>query len=444
MARNLLREAGPRRLARAADPVLKPLPRMEIASSCKVPAALARRLREEREALTHEWLEQIAARVELDPNRVFPSDELLDHVPLLLDGIADHLENPGDEIAADAPVVAKALELGELRYSQGFDARQILREYEILGTVLFDFLSEAVEETGETATPAELLACGQRIFRAVSAIQQVTTERYLRMAGAAVRDRENRLRSFNRTVSHELKNRIGAVLGAAQILEDPELAADPERRVRFARMVVENAHAMQGVLDTLLDLSRMEDARRHRHVTLPLVAAEAVRQLGEMARQQGVELRMAPGLPEIEVESGALELCLTNYLSNAIKYADRSKPGRWVELRAGLREQDGTRRLVVEVEDNGLGVPPEARERLFSRFYRAHAETAPEVGGHGLGLSIVRETMESLGGDAWAEFGEEGGSRFLLSLPCRREADRMAVRAAGEAEAGMVETASGG
>jgi signal transduction histidine kinase len=440
MARNLLREASPRRVSRPADQLLKPLSRMEIASRCKVPAALARRMREERETLTREWLDRIAERVELDPNRVFPTDDLLDHVPLLMDGIADYLENPGDEIAAEAPVVAKALELGELRYAQGFDARQILKEYEILGTVLFGFASEAVEGTGESATGAELLACGQRLFRAVSAIQQVTTERYLRMASAAVRDRENRLRSFNRTVSHELKNRIGAVLGAAQILEDPELAADPERRARFARMVVENAQAMQGVLDTLLDLSRMEDSRRNRHVTLPLVAADAVRQLGEMARQQGVELRVAPDIPPIEVEAGALELCLTNYLSNAIKYADRAKPDRWVELRAGLREQDGACRLVVEVEDNGLGVPPEARERLFSRFFRAHLETAAEVGGHGLGLSIVRETMESLGGDAWAEFGEEGGSRFLLSIPCRREADRMAARAT---EADSVEAASG-
>src|SRR3982751_5993457 len=180
---------------------------MEINPSCPLAAPLAERLRAARAELTLRWLQRIAARVSIDRNKVFPSDTLLDHVPVLIDGIADYVENPAEEVAADVPVVAKAMELGELRYAQGFDAYQIFKEYELLGGVLFNFLGGVVDEIDLPCTRAELLRCAHRVFHAVSIIQQVTTMHFLRKTGEQVREREGRLRSFNRTVSHELKNR---------------------------------------------------------------------------------------------------------------------------------------------------------------------------------------------------------------------------------------------
>jgi signal transduction histidine kinase len=404
---------------------------MEININCRLAGALAERMRESREDLTRRWLERIAARVEIDPNRVFPTDELLDHVPLLMDRIADYLQDPADEIAADAPVTGKAIELGELRWSQGFDAHQILKEYEILGGVLFAFLVRTVDEVDEECTRSELLACAQRLFRAVSVIQQVTTTHYLQLAAEKVNEREERLRSFNRMVTHELKNRISSVLGAGQLLADPDIASDEGQRTRFAQMVVQNAVGMQAVLENLLELSRMDPGvRRQRNVLLPGVAGEVCRQLREMAQSRGVAVRMTD-LPEVEVNAAALELCLTNYVSNAIKYSDPEQPERWVEVRGRLDGAEGGPKceLVIEVVDNGLGVPEEKREQLFTRFFRAHGETVTGVEGTGLGLSIVRETLEAQGGRAWAEFDLEHGSRFLMSLPCRRAADRQAAAA---------------
>jgi signal transduction histidine kinase len=397
---------------------------MEITINCALTAALAERMRAGREELARRWLDRIAARVDIDPNHVFPTDELLDHVPQLLERIADYLEDPAEEIAARAPVVDKALELGGLRWSQGFDAHEILKEYELLGGVLFQFLVREVDDIPHPCTRPELLACAHRLFRAVSVIQQLTTEQYLRLAAEAVREREERLRSFNRMVTHELKNRISSVLGAGQLLEDPGISADPARRARFAAMVTQNAEGMQELLRNLLELSKMDaDSRRQRNVPLPRAAAEVCRQLREMAQAAGVQVRVEP-LPDVEVNAGAVELCLTNYLSNAIKYADSARAERWVRVHGALRGEDGRREVVVVVEDNGLGVPEEAREHLFSRFYRAHGPDV-QVEGTGLGLSIVRETVEGLGGRAWAEFHGEG-SRFLLALPCRRARDRPA------------------
>jgi signal transduction histidine kinase len=397
---------------------------MDITINCRLAGALARELRASKEELIRRWLDRIAARVALDPNQVFPTDELLDHVPLLMEGIADYLEDPADEISADVPVVAKAIELGELRYEQRFDAHQILKEYEILGGVLFAFLVRSVDGIPEPCTRSELLACAHRLFRAVSIIQQHTTSHYLRLGAEQVRERENRLRSFNRMVSHELKNRIGAVLGAGQMLQEEWIAGDEEKRARFSRIVIQNAEAMQEVLNNLIEISRMEaDVRRHRNVLLPEAAAEVVRQLREMAKERGVDVRLDGELPPVEVNAAAVELCLSNYVSNAIKYSDPSKPERWVRIHAYVGGAEDGCETVVQVSDNGMGVPEEARGKLFQRFFRADRDRTSGVEGTGLGLSIVKETVDSVGGRAWAEFPGEG-SVFAIALPCRRSGER--------------------
>ena len=403
-------------------------------SACPLALTLARSIREAKRDLTARWLERISARVSIDINRVFPTDELLDHVPLLMDGIADYLENPADEIVADVPVVAKARELGELRHAQGFDTYEILKEYELLGGVLYTFLAESVDGIEEPCTRRELLVCAHRLFRAIEVIQQTTTMHFLALAARQVREREERLRGFNRMVSHELKNRVGAIIGARAMLGEEYLAA-PQRE-RFLGMIGENAAGIRAVLDNLVSLSRLDsDSRQQRNVQLPQAAGEVVRQLREVARARGVAVELSD-LPEIEVNAAAVELCLTNYISNAIKYSDPAKPERWVRVLGELhncveeavdgRPEDNERcELVVCVRDNGLGVPPEARERLFERFYRAHEGTAKGVEGTGLGLSIVRETVTALGGRAWAEH-YEGETVFAFALPARREADAMA------------------
>jgi signal transduction histidine kinase len=159
------------------------------------------------------------------------------------------------------------------------------------------------------------------------------------------------------------------------------------------------------------------------------------RQLRELARGRQVELRVAGELPEVEVNAAAVELCLSNYVSNAIKYANMSAPHRWVEVYAtvdAIGADNAECELVVRVGDNGLGVPVEKRGQLFERFFRAH-EHVTNVEGTGLGLSLVQETAESLGGRAWVDFSETG-SVFAFSLPCRRDADRISAGTARSAE----------
>jgi signal transduction histidine kinase len=385
---------------------------------------LANELRKNREEIVARWLERISARVTLDAGEVFPTQELLNHVPLLIDGIADFLEQPGVDLDDSTPVTAKAMELGALRHSQGFDVYQILKEDEILANIIFTLLRPAAEKLD--TTPELLLICWERIGQAIELIRQATVTHFLRLAAERVNEREDRLRLFNRMVAHELKNRIGAIRGGAHMLEEDWI--DNEQRVRFHRMVLDNSEALHRLLGDLESLSRLEsDARQRRNVLLPQAAAEAARQLREVAQKRNIEVRLAPDLPPVEVDAAAAELCLANYISNAIKYSNRDRKDSWIEISGELvypRQDYGE--LVVKVRDNGIGIPANARGKLFEQFYRAHDETVtPE--GTGLGLSIVRQTAESLGGRAWAEFPDNGETVFAFAFPSRRADDAAAA-----------------
>ena len=381
---------------------------MDLTAPCPLAGVLAQRMRDEQEQLTMRWLERISQRVNLHPNRIFPTEQLLDHVPILILGIAAYIEDPGQPVSADTPVIAKAMELGALRHSQGFDEYELLKEYEIFGGILYSFLASAVDDIDQPCSRSELVLCAHRLYQAITLIQQATTTQFLALMKERLSEREDRLRAFNRTLTHE---------------QIPEIA-DAERE-RLVGIVVRNMESMRVALDNLLELTRLSsDSRQQRHVLLPRAAAEVVRQLREVARSRQAIVRVQSDLPEVEVNAAAVELCLMNYLSNALKYADSQKPERWVEISGRIEpaSNDLSAFVVMAVTDNGVGVPAPHRDKLFERFFRAGVDSATGVEGTGLGLSIVRETVEALGGHAWAEF-DHGKSVFAFSLPVRRATD---------------------
>ena len=316
------------------------------------------------------------------------------------------------------------MELGALRHAQGFDAYELLKEYEMLGEIIFDFLAETAEGIKEDVPRRDFLACWQRVFQAIELIRQATMSHFLRLSAAQINERENRLRKFNRTVAHELKNNVNAIANASSMMG--ESWTDEAERKQFETIVAKNAESLKHVLENLESLSRTQgDARHCRNVLLPEAATEAVRELEEAAKAKGVEVRIADDLPGVEVDAATVELCLMNYVSNGIKYSDRDKGQRWVSINASVEGPDTERdrEVVIRVTDNGIGVPADKREQLFEEFYRAHGETVTDADGTGLGLSIVRETVESIGGRAWAEFPDGEGSVFAFSLPSRRRDD---------------------
>ena len=310
----------------------------------ELPARMAARLRAARSEIVRRWLERIIARVTVEPEHVFPTEELLNHVPILVDGIADYLEHGETPAEGSVPLDAKAMELGALRYAQGFDAYEILKEHELLAGILFSFMRELLPEF-EDATADEVALCWQSVAEVTDHIRQATMTHFLRISAEQVRLREERLRRFNRMVSHELKNRVGAIRGASGLLLEPWL--EPAQVAQFHRIVAQNAEGLQRVIENLVALSRIDsDARQQRNVLLPQAAAEVIRQLRDSAKLNGVAVRLDPDIPAVEVDAAAVELCLANYVSNAIKYADPKQPTCTVVI---------TGELIVPIESSPAG-----------------------------------------------------------------------------------------
>src|SRR6266513_3584371 len=245
-------------------------------------AILSDRLRTAKQELVTQWLDRITARVAISSKRVFPTHELLNHIPLLIEGIAGYLKRPERDIDAKAPVVAKAMELGALRHSQGFDAYEFLKEYEMLSEIVFAFLTDIAETVPGNHSRRNFLVCWERLGQAMELIRQATVSHFLRLSSAQINERENRLRKFNRTVAHELKNNIGAISAASTALAEEWIATSD--RKEFDEIISRNAESLQRVLANLETLSRTQaDSRHCRNVMLPQAASEAVRELEDSA-----------------------------------------------------------------------------------------------------------------------------------------------------------------
>ncbi len=373
------------------------------------------RMRAEHESLAGRWLDRLHESLPVAANEVFPSNALLDHIPALIQEIADYLEfTDADEFAANTFVMDKARELGELRYEQRASVHQLLREYRVLAAILVAFVEQETRLL-HTVAPIEVIAVLGRVAQAVGVLQQTTIETFIAKYTARIDDQTRRLENFNRMVSHELRQPIGALQFAVKLANTTE---DGQARTGYQDVIERNLTRLVRLTDQLAMMSRLKtpaDNTQRQHLPLELVAREVARQLRDMADRRGVEIRIDGGLPVVDVDVAAVELILVNLVSNAIKYCDPAKATRMVELRG--EAQSGA--CVIVVHDNGVGIPPEHLPHIFERAYRAHAHRDEELGtdGFGLGLAIVRDCVEDQGGRVSVDSVLGEGATFTVTLP---------------------------
>jgi signal transduction histidine kinase len=185
---------------------------------------------------------------------------------------------------------------------------------------------------------------------------------------------------------------------------------------RFLEVILGNARRMQRLVDSLLDLSRIESGSWRptlEQIDLGITARETWAGLAARASAAGVgfELELEPGRsPLIDADADALRQVLTNLFDNALRYTPR---GGKVACR--LRRADGG--SIVSVVDSGSGIPREHLTRVFERFYRADPSRSRDEGGTGLGLSIVKHLVEAHGGRVWAESELGQGTTISAFLP---------------------------
>jgi signal transduction histidine kinase len=374
------------------------------------------RMRVEHATLAARWFEQLRGLLPVDPEDVFPSESLLDHIPAIILDISAYLRAPEQEaIAANTLVVAKARELGALRHQQRASLHQLLREYQLLGDVLVNFVQDEIAQLSTMPLPADCVNVVSRLHRAVGVLTQETVETFVSLYNQTISAQAERLEQFTRMATHEWRQPLGSLQFAVGLLRGGAL--DDRQFHRTVEIVDRNLTHLVAMTQRLERLARLlpGDGPVLQEVSLTAVANEAARQLCEMADARGVEVRIAENLSTLTVDVGRLELALLNLLSNAIKYADPNKTNRVVDLSAEFI--DSTCRIVVR--DNGIGIPQDRLTTIFQPFYRIQGNRADHgnVTGVGLGLSIVSDCVRALGGRIEVESLEEVGTTFLLTLP---------------------------
>lgn len=220
-------------------------------------------------------------------------------------------------------------------------------------------------------------------------------------------------RDFVANVSHELRTPLTAIRGYVEALGDEPVTA--EDRARFLEVIGRHVQRMERLVKDLLRLAAL-DARQESlelsECRTEALLAGAVSDLGPLieSRSQRVDVQVDPSVSVIETDAPRLQDVLRNLLENAVNY---SPPGCRIRLTATAAD----RKVIIQVSDEGPGIPEEDLERIFERFYRVDKARSRESGGTGLGLSIVKHLVDLLGGRVWAANRPEGGAVFTITLP---------------------------
>ncbi|MBM3846576.1 MAG: hypothetical protein FJ405_09865 [Verrucomicrobia bacterium] len=229
-----------------------------------------------------------------------------------------------------------------------------------------------------------------------------------------LREMERTRRDFVANVSHELRTPISLIKGFVETLQAGAIENPSDAR-RFLQTIERHTNRLTYLIEDLLTLSRLESGNASmnlKHFPIHSAAAYAVESLESRAAERKVTLEnQIEGGMEVMADPERIEQVFSNLVENAIKYG---KEGGVVKIGAKRLPAGG---VECWVEDDGMGIPEDARHRVFERFYRVDRARARDTGGTGLGLSIVKHIVQAHGGEAWVESVMEKGTTFHFTLP---------------------------
>jgi signal transduction histidine kinase/sugar lactone lactonase YvrE len=251
------------------------------------------------------------------------------------------------------------------------------------------------------------------------------TERQKEFAQEAMEAAEeaNRLKSeFLANTSHELRTPLNAIIGYSEILEEDALRAGQQELVADLKRIQASARHLLGLINDILDLSRIEAGKMSLHLeTFPVaqVLQDVAVTVAPLLDKNGNTLEMPAldGLGEMRSDPARVRQVLLNLVGNATKFTHAGRVRLQVEREGG----PGGPLVLFRVSDTGIGMTPEQAARLFQPFTQADASTTRRYGGTGLGLAISRRLCRMLGGDVTLESALGKGSTFTVRLPERLE-----------------------
>lgn len=400
-------------------------------------SAISGRIQSDSATLAARWLDRLKALVPVEPNEIFPTATILDHIPELIVEIGRIIGAPVDESAGNTFIVAKAREIGLLRHAQQASVHQSLREYELLRSILEAFVAEQAAAVGSVRI-AEVVDCIRRINESIASLTQTTVSTLLERYNVTIAEQTRRLEGFNHLISHEVRQPLSAIQTAVRLWRVTEDEPDNVRREKVINAIERSADHLIEVVNTATRVAALQatDTAKlgEQRISLGTAAREVARQLRDMAQDRGVQLRIAGDCPDITVDVARLALILTNLISNGIKYCDPEKAERYVNVSTPATKSSECR---FEVADNGIGMTPDQLRQMFTPFYRGQ-DKALRIAGLGLGLTIVRDCVDALGGTMTADSTPGVGTTFTVTIPSNANAHTMEAAPAVDTAAGGV------
>ncbi|MDA0751074.1 MAG: ATP-binding protein [Verrucomicrobia bacterium] len=228
-----------------------------------------------------------------------------------------------------------------------------------------------------------------------------------------LKELESARRDFVANVSHELRTPLSMIKGFVEtVIDHPSM--DQETLTSFLGKVQKHSDRLALLIEDLLTISKLESGQATvnlRELRLCLEISRVVGDLQRSAEKRNIEVSYSvPKDMFVKADADLLEQILLNLIDNAVKYG---KSGGKVEVRA---MRNGADQVCVSISDDGPGIPSEATDRIFERFFRVDKARSRSQGGTGLGLSIVKHIAQTLGGRVWVESELGKGSTFFFTL----------------------------
>ena len=264
------------------------------------------------------------------------------------------------------------------------------------------------------ASEQQLRATNQQLQSEIS--EHKKTEQALKLAKKEAEIANQSKSQFLANMSHEIRTPMNTIIGFSDLLADEDFTDQQRDYVNTIRKSGQNLVAL---IDDILDLSKIEAGKLDVEIldcSLGKVLNSTESIMRPKAIEEGVDFEIVESkdLPaQIRTDSTRLLQCLINLVNNAIKFTEKGR----VYLNVSLEDKNNQPYIRFDVEDTGIGIPPERQENIFESFVQADGSTSRKFGGAGLGLAITKQLSELLGGELTLTSEEGKGSVFSIVIP---------------------------
>ena len=320
-----------------------------------------------------------------------------------------------------AAYVAVLLFMGQAAFANPVLLLAIVRMLFLLGASLF-FLAGIANLQQKRMLIRELESEQAREVAELTRLTQELQQRgdELVEAGRRVQETDRLKSQFLANMSHELRTPMNSIIGFSEILIERLEDKIEEKHVSFLRHILTSGQHLLGIINDILDLSKIEAGRMEIYsekFDVRQVIESVCAVLRGMARTKvpRFEINIPPNLPPLESDLTKFKQILFNLLSNAVKFSPGSAPISISAFHAGDRQDEGT--ITVSVRDEGIGIDPKNHDVIFDEFRQIDGSERREFGGTGLGLALVKKFVQLQGGWVRVESSPGRGSTFSFTLP---------------------------